>query len=73
MNEEPRVTVDELTQAALSGAIRALEERNSDSSRWSLRPALTTVGIAINWGDNWNWDDSQSAEDPPPPAPAPEG
>ncbi len=33
MSEVPRVSVDELTQAALAGAIRALDERNSDPSR----------------------------------------
>ncbi|GAA5032606.1 hypothetical protein [Streptomyces siamensis] len=33
MSEVPRVSVDELTQAALAGVIRALDERDSDPSR----------------------------------------
>jgi hypothetical protein len=43
MSEGPRVTVDEATQAALSGAIRAMEERNSDLDRSGSEGPRVTV------------------------------
>jgi hypothetical protein len=40
-----RITVDQLTEAAFSGVLRALEERKFDVARW---PGPILVGI-IAW------------------------
>lgn len=43
MSERPRVTADELTQAALTGAMRALDEQNSDPSGAMSERSRVTV------------------------------
>ena len=45
--DESRVRLDELTHAAFSGVLRALEERNMEPKKW---PGPILVGI-IAWPD----------------------
>jgi hypothetical protein len=52
-DEAPSVSLEEVTQAAVSGVLRALDARNSDRARTEDSPWSILIGLVLNPGKPW--------------------